>query len=239
MSDIRQARYHSSQPDTETSLLWTHVVSSERKGNNKQQQSIVSFNPTIVKRPVTDTEASQQVINGEAPPSPVAVIISFLKGMEQDSVFIDLTPVKDRNLLNKALLQFNDSSKDAELYEEFFGYRKQPRHYLGYPFLETMWLLNGEGRKTLIEEDITLEDDTFVKGFPSYSANATIVKLTLENLPFLPALQLKEETAARLSVFGDVLDHSISSRNDGIYQGEGYANINLTVPSNLGYECQE
>ncbi|KAL7318955.1 hypothetical protein PS15m_002137 [Mucor circinelloides] len=238
MSDIRQARYNSSQPDTETPLLWTHVVSSKRKGNNKQQQSIVSFNPTIVKRPVTDAEASQQAINGEAPPAPVAVIRPFLKGMEQDSVFIDLTPVKDRNLLNKALLQFNDPSKEAELYEEFLGYRKQPRHYLGHAFLETMWLLNGEGRKTLIEEGITLEDGTFVKGFPSYPADATIVKLTLENLPFLPALQLKEEMAARLSVFGDVLDHGIS-RTDGIYQGEGYATLNLTVPSNPGYECQE
>ncbi|GAN05249.1 hypothetical protein MAM1_0085c04718 [Mucor ambiguus] len=76
------------------------------------------------------------------------------------------------------------------MYEEFLGYRKQPRHYLGHAILETMWLPGGEGRKSLIEMGITLDDGTFVKGFPSYPADATIVKLTLENLPFLPALKL-------------------------------------------------
>jgi len=238
MSDTGQVHQRSMQSDTETPLLWTHVVKSKRKGNNKQQHSIVSFNPTLVKRPVTDEESSQQSLTGESPPAPLAVIRPFLKGMEQDSVFIDLTPVKDRNLLNKALLQFNEDSNDSDMYEEFLGYRKQPRHYLGHAFLETMWLLNGQGRRTLIEDGIILEDGTFIKGFPSYPADATIVKLTLENLPFLPALQLKEEMAARLSAFGDVLDLGIS-RTDGVYQGEGYATLNLTVPSSLDYDCQE
>ncbi|KAK4509838.1 Saccharopine dehydrogenase [Mucor velutinosus] len=238
MSDTSQVHQRSSQAETAAPLLWTHVVNSRRKGNNRQQQSIVSFNPTIVKRPVTEAEASQQAINGDTSPPPQAVIRPFLKGVEQDSVFIDLTPIKDRNLLNKALLQFNEASNAEDMYEEFLGYRKQPRHYLNHAFLETMWLPNSEGRKTLIEEGITLEDGTFVKGFASYHADATIVKLTLENLPFLPALQLKEEMAARLSAFGDVLDHGIS-RTDGIYQGEGYATLNLTVPSSPGYECQE
>ncbi|EPB81433.1 hypothetical protein HMPREF1544_11868, partial [Mucor circinelloides 1006PhL] len=142
MSDTGQVHQRSMQSDTETPLLWTHVVKSKRKGNNKQQHSIVSFNPTLVKRPVTDEESSQQSLTGESPPAPLAVIRPFLKGMEQDSVFIDLTPVKDRNLLNKALLQFNEDSNDSDMYEEFLGYRKQPRHYLGHAFLETMWLLN-------------------------------------------------------------------------------------------------
>ncbi|KAK4515409.1 uncharacterized protein ATC70_010354 [Mucor velutinosus] len=197
MSDTSQIHQRSSQADTAAPLLWTHVVNSRRKGNNRQQQSIVSFNLTIVKRPVTEAEASQQAINGDASPPPQAVIRPFLKGVEQDSAFIDLTPIKDFNLLKKALLQFNESSNAEDMYEEFLG----------------------EGRKILIEEGITLEDGTFVKEFASYHADAAIVKLTLENLPFLPAFQLKEEMAARLSAFGDVLDHGIS-RTDGIYQGE-------------------
>lgn len=162
--------------------------------------------------------------------------------MEQDSVFIDLTPVKDRNLLDKALLQFNEESNESDMYEKFLGgYRKQPRHYLGHAFLETTWLLNnGQGRRTLIEDGIILEGGTFIKGFPSYPADATIVKLTLENLPFLPAaLQMKEEMAARLSAFGDALDLGIS-RTDGVYQGEGYATLNLTVLSTSPEDdCQE
>ncbi|KAL0144117.1 CCHC-type zinc finger transcription factor, partial [Mucor lusitanicus] len=219
-------------------LLWSHVVKPRGKGNNQQQQTIVSFNPTLVRRPVTDEASAQQAVNGEAAPSPMAVIRPFMKGVEEDSVFIDLTPIKDRSLLNKALLKFNEASDESGMNEDFLGYRRHPRHYLHHAFLETMWLYNSDGRKTLIEDGITLEDGTFVKGFASYPADATIVKLTLENLPFLPALQLKEEMAARLSAFGDVLDHGIS-RTDGIYQGEGYATLNLTVPANPYYECQE
>ncbi|GAN11881.1 hypothetical protein MAM1_1189d11503 [Mucor ambiguus] len=93
------------------------------------------------------------------------------------------------------------------MYEELLRYCNQPRDYLGHAFLEILWWLpGGEGRKSLIEMGITLDDGAFVKGFPSYPADATIVvvKLTLENLPFLPDLKLKKEMAARLSAFGDV-----------------------------------
>ncbi|KAK4509802.1 Deoxyuridine 5'-triphosphate nucleotidohydrolase [Mucor velutinosus] len=238
MSDTSHIHHSPSQPDAETPLLWTHVVGSKRKGNNKKQQSIVSFNPTLIQRPVTEAEASQQAINGEASSGPMAVIRPFLKGIEEDSVFIDLTPVKDRNLLNKALLKFNEATTNSELYEDFLGYRSKPRHYLGHAFLETMWLPECVGRTTLINDGITLEDGTYLRGFPSYPGDATIVKLTLQNLPFLPALQLKEEMATRLSRYGDVLDHGIS-RTNGIFQGEGYATLNLTVPSSPDYACDE
>ncbi|KAI8047285.1 uncharacterized protein B0P05DRAFT_592711 [Gilbertella persicaria] len=221
--------------NNENPLLWTHVVRSKRKGNNnKKNQSIVSFNPTLVNLPVTEEESSQNALNGSSPPAPIAVIRPFIKGMEQDSVFIDLTPVKDRSLLNKALLKFNEDAENIGYYEDFLGYRKQTRNYLGYDFLETMWLYNSVGRKTLIEEGITLEDGTFVKGFPSYPADATIVRLTLENLPFLPAIQLKEEMAARLSCFGEVLDHGIS-RTDGIFHGT----LNLTLSATPENGCME
>ncbi|OAD00897.1 CCHC-type zinc finger transcription factor [Mucor lusitanicus CBS 277.49] len=238
MSDTSHIHRSPLQHDPESPLLWTHVVGNKGKGNNKQQQSIVSFNPTLIHRPVTEAEASQQAINGESPSGPKAVIRPFLKGTEEDSVFIDLTPVKDRNLLNKALLKFNDTADNCGSYEDFLGYRSKPRHYLGHAFLETMWLPGCEGRNTLINDGITLEDGTYLKGFPSYPGDATIVKLTLQNLPFLPALQLKEEMVNRLSRYGDVLDHGIS-RTNGIYQGEGYATLNLTVPSSPYYECQE
>ncbi|KAL0137100.1 CCHC-type zinc finger transcription factor [Mucor lusitanicus] len=240
MSNTNTVHRNSSGDSHDAPLLWTHhVVKSRRKGNNQQEQTIVSFNPTILKRPVTEEVSAQQAVNGEAAPSSMDVIHPFLKGVEEDSVFIDLTPIKDRNMLNKALLKFNEASNESGMHEDFLGYRRQPRHYLlHHAFLETMWLYNSDGRKTLIEDGITLEDGTFVKGFASYPADATIVKLTLENLPFLPALQLKKEMAARLSAFGDVLDHGIS-RTDGIYQREEYATLNLTVPANPYYECQE
>ena len=233
----QQQTNQNSSSNNERHMLWTHVVQSRRKGNSKKQQ-IVSFNPTLVHRPVTEAESSQNAINGTSPPGPIAVVRPFIKGMEQDSVLIDLTSVKDRSLLNKALLQFNEGTENSDYYEDFLGYRKQTRNYLGHDFLETMWLSTALGRKTLIETGITLEDGTFVKGFPSYPADATIVRLKMENLPFLPAIQLKEEMAKRLSCFGDVLDHGIS-RTDGIFHGEGYATINLTLAAIPANECLE
>lgn len=201
--DSSQVYKASSQPSTETPLLWTQVVNSKRKGNNKKQQSIVSFNnSTLTNRPVTDTEASQQtiIINGEASSrDPNAVIQPLLKGIEQeDSLFTDLTPpVKDQNLLNRLYYYYYSSSSTklsliiTDTYEDFLSYRCKPRYFLGHAFLQTrIWLLNGKCRQTHINEAATLEDDgTFVKAFPSYPADATIVKRTIENLPFfLPAL---------------------------------------------------
>ncbi|KAL9539561.1 hypothetical protein PS6_011157 [Mucor atramentarius] len=68
----------------------------------------------------------------------------FMKGVEEDSVFIDLGTVKDRTLLDKALVKFNEEAEKTDM--------KQTRQYLGHRFLETLWLPNAEGRKTLIED---------------------------------------------------------------------------------------
>ncbi|CEP16722.1 hypothetical protein [Parasitella parasitica] len=123
--------------------------------------------------------------------------------MESDSVLIDITHVKGRALLNKAMLKFNKDSENGGFYEDFFGCRKQTLNYLGHDFLETKWLFHGKGRRPLIEDDLTLEDGTIVKGFPSYIADATIVSLKLENLPFLPQM------AECLSCFGEPLSRVI------------------------------
>ena len=233
----QQHQRHSNDSNSTGPMLWTHVVKSRKKGNNKKEQ-IVSFNPTLITRPVTEEESAQNSLNGTAPPAPVAVIRPFIKGMEQDSVLIDLTPIKDRSLLNKALLKFNEEADNNGFVEDFLGYRRQTRKYLGHEFLETMWTPSSPGRQIIIDSGITLDDGTFIKGFPSYPADATIVRLKLENLPFLPAIDLKEAMAQRLSDFGDVLDHGIS-KTDGIFHGEGYATLNLTVINSTANQCQE
>lgn len=115
----QQTHPNSSSSINERPMLWAHVVQSRRKGNNKKQ--IVSFNPTMIQRPVTDAEASQNAIHGTFPSGPIAVVRPFIKGMEQDSVFIDLTTVKDRGILNKALLKFNEGSNNSDFYEDFLG----------------------------------------------------------------------------------------------------------------------
>ncbi|KAG2195093.1 hypothetical protein INT46_003409, partial [Mucor plumbeus] len=119
----------SSQSSQDISGVWTQVVS--RGARNKKKQNF-SFKPTIVQRSVTDQESSQQVLNDSSSPAPFEVVRPFIKGMEQDSVLIDLFTVKDRSLLNKALLKFNESAEKSDYYEEFLGYRKQTRNYLGH-----------------------------------------------------------------------------------------------------------
>ncbi|KAI8074330.1 uncharacterized protein B0P05DRAFT_588636 [Gilbertella persicaria] len=126
---------HKQQPEpnsnyyNENLLLWTHIVRSKRKGNNnKKNQFIVSSNPTLVSRLGTEEVSSQHALNGFISPALIAVIRPLIKGMEQDSVFIDLTPVKDRSLSNKALLKFNEDAENTGFYEDFLGYRKQTRN---------------------------------------------------------------------------------------------------------------
>ncbi|CEP09129.1 hypothetical protein [Parasitella parasitica] len=114
------------------------------------------------------------------------------------------------------MLKFNEDSEKEGFYEDFLGRRKQTRH----DFWETIWLFHGKGRRTLIDDD------------------ATIVRLKLENLPFLPAMELKAEMAERLSCFGEVLDYGIS-KSDGIFQGEGYATLNLSLADSPDNECME
>ncbi|KAI8646976.1 hypothetical protein BD408DRAFT_439766, partial [Parasitella parasitica] len=172
----QQQQQSSSDSNNRRPMLWTHVVKSRKKGKNQKEQ-IVSFNPTLITRPVTEAESTQNALNGATPPAPMAVIRPFIKGMEQDSILIDLTTIKDRSLLNKELLKFNEEAEKHGLTEEFLGYRRQTRKYLGHEFLETMWTPSSPSRQTIIDSGITLEDGTFVKGFPSYNADATIVRL--------------------------------------------------------------
>ncbi|KAL9545608.1 hypothetical protein PS6_008122 [Mucor atramentarius] len=219
--------------------LWTHVVRNNKKGKQKQQQQNVSFNPTLITPPVSLADSSQNGSTANPTRAPIAMVRPFMNGFEEDSVFIDLGTVKDRNLLDKALVQFNEEAEKTDLYEDFLGYRKQTRQYLGHHFLETLWLPNAVGRKTLIEDGITLEDGTYLKGFPSFAEDANIVRVTMEKLPFLPAVQLKKEMAERFSCFGDVLDHGIFKTENGIFQGEGYVTLNLTLSNIPDNDCME
>ncbi|KAK4515206.1 uncharacterized protein ATC70_002816 [Mucor velutinosus] len=199
--------------------LWTHVVRNNKKGKQKQQQQNVSFNPTLITPPVSPADSSQNVSAANSTPAPIAMVRPFMKGVEEDAVFIDLATVQNRNLLDKAFVKFNEEAERTDMYEDFLGYRKQTRQYLGHHYLETLWLPTSAGRKHLIENGITLEDGTYLKGFPSFPEDANIVRVTMEKLPFLPAVQLKKEMAERFSCFGDVLDHGIFKTENGIFQG--------------------
>jgi hypothetical protein len=90
-----------------------------------------------------------------------------------------------------------------------------------------MWTVGSVGHRAIIEDGLTLEDGTYVKGFPSFPADAHIVQLKIERLPFLPSTLLKTELETRLSKFGQVLDMGLQLSNR-CYTGRAYATLNLT-----------
>ncbi|KAI8642457.1 hypothetical protein BD408DRAFT_416562 [Parasitella parasitica] len=89
-------------------MLWSHLVRSKRK--------------IITTTKAVDCFRQSHFVT----PSPIAVIRPFVKKKWN----------KDRTFLNKALLKFNETAEAAGHHEDFLGYRKQIRTYLGHDFLE-------------------------------------------------------------------------------------------------------
>lgn len=90
------------------SIPWSVVASGKGKKGNKRQ--LISFKPTIA-QPISSITDSNQALSGQTPPAPVELVRPFLKGAEKGSVLIDITHIKDLNLLPMALDEFN---KDAD-----------------------------------------------------------------------------------------------------------------------------
>jgi hypothetical protein len=92
-------------------------------------------------------------------------------------------------------------------------------------------------KKNSILAGITLPDNTFVKGYKSLPAEAQIVRLKLERLPFKPVSILTKEMDHRLSKFGNVLDLGII-RSDGCLTGLGYVTLDINPAANKGKHLQ-
>ncbi|KAK4522011.1 uncharacterized protein ATC70_004550 [Mucor velutinosus] len=220
--------------------LWTHVVRNKKKGKQKQQQQQnVSFNPTLITPSCFACRFEPERFRIKLNSSTYCYGTPIHERSRREFRLYRLATVKNRTLLDKALVKFNEEAERTDMYENFLGYRKQTRQYLGHHYLETLWLPTSAGRKHLIENGITLEDGTYLKGFPSFPEDANIVHATMEKLPFLPAVQLKKEMAERFSCFGDVLDHGIFKTENGIFQGKGYATLNLTLSHDPRNECMD
>lgn len=228
-NNTEPANTRSHSPST-SDVPWTQVVG---RGKQKNKRQMISFKPTIA-QPVRSSSESNLALSDQPAPAPVELVRPFLKGAEKGSVFIDITHIKDHTLLRAALDNFN---KDAETtgrgYNEFLGRCEKTRTYLNHVFMETLWTHQSDSYNTIVNDGIMLSDNTFVKGFPSYSADSNIVRLTIENLPFLPFPILKADFEKQMARFGEVLDFGISKK-DGYYMGHGFA----TIQTPTGTACQ-
>ncbi|EPB86182.1 hypothetical protein HMPREF1544_06994 [Mucor circinelloides 1006PhL] len=111
---------------------------------NKGKQRHVPFSPTIV-QPSVAISASSQALTSESQPSSVELVRPFIKGLERNSVLIDITHIKDIALLEERLKQFNNADNQTDLYNNFIGYPETIRTYVVHRFLETMWVHHSSG----------------------------------------------------------------------------------------------
>ncbi|KAI7887776.1 uncharacterized protein EV154DRAFT_554382 [Mucor mucedo] len=136
-------------------------------------------------------------------PEKIEMVRPFIKGIERNSVLIDVTDVKDTQLLRQSLQDFNlDAEKGKASY---IGRLASVQKYLKRSFMETMWTLGSQGHHTILNEGITLSDGSFIKGSRSLPAESRIVKVILERLPFLQPEDLMINMDKRLSIFWGIL----------------------------------
>lgn len=203
-------------------------------------RTTMTFKPTIVHMPLassaTENSSNQSLMteNSESLEK-VEMVRPFLKGIEDDSVLIDVTGLPDSNLLRSAMQEFN---KDAHLYKgynDYIGRVPKTRKYMNREILETCWMKDSPGHQAILK-GFKLKDGTFIKGFPSLPADDTIVNISFDRLPMEPVPVLKSIMKDRLSHFGEVLDYGISY-TQGDYVGQGYATLNTTPrPDEEPYE---
>ncbi|CEP08718.1 hypothetical protein [Parasitella parasitica] len=221
----------SSSSSSSPSDSWVMVTK-----RNRGKQHHLPYKPTIV-QPSVATTASSQALSGDPQPSPVELVRPFLKGLERDSVLIDITKIKDITLLEERFKQFNTANDPNDLYcNDFLGYPETVRTYLGHRFLETMWVYDSIGRATVMNDGVFLSDGSYIKGFASYPNDTKIVHVKLENLPYLPARMVMNDMQRILSYYGEVLDLGLTQIN-GVYHGKGYATLNLTKPHTVENIC--
>ncbi|KAK4521174.1 uncharacterized protein ATC70_013119 [Mucor velutinosus] len=231
MANITRSRANSNDPaaarspsTTQMDTPWPVVTAGKGKNRSKKQHQLISFKPTFV-QPRASTTESTQALTDQPPPAPVGLVVPYIKGAEKGSVLIDITHVKNFYLLREALDAFNkNADTSGRDYNEFLGRCEKNRTYLNHEYMETLWAANTASYNTIVNEGIILSDNTFIKGFPSYPADASIVRLSLSRLPFLQLPLLKTTLKEWLTRFGEVLDFGLSKK-DGYYVGGGYATI--------------
>lgn len=114
-------------------------------------------------------------MSSQPAPRLVELVRPFIKELESGSVLIDITHVKDHSLLRIALDAFNKEAEADIEHNEFSGRLEKTRAYLNHVFMETIWASNTPSYREITTDGILLSNGTFIKGFPSYAAESTIV----------------------------------------------------------------
>ena len=159
----------------------------------------------------------------------IQVARPFLKGSVNNSIFVDITTVRDKKLFLVELATFcND---DENLWAVADQILRENQH------LDAELTVSPSMYQQLCSKGLNLPsfDDQF-DVFPSLSPSAELMKVTLSGLPHQygrrdgDLSQLHTDMQCNLSPFGKIVDSGIIKGSSGIYSGKGY--VVLEKPSN-------
>lgn len=154
------------------------------------------------------------------------MIRPYIKGLEDNSILIDMTDVKNWDTFFQSLHAFNIPSEQRD----YIGRIPKLYKHLQRSFVETAWRPDSQGEKATLGGYL-LEDGTFIKGFRSLPAEADIVRIKLDRLPLRLEDQLQSEMRLILGQYGQILNLGLYYTSMGCFMGQGYATLNLS-PTN-------
>lgn len=189
-----------------TSFRKTFVQASPPSSVRNEQGQKSSTSPT--------NEANTIATSSTSLVDSFEVVRPYIKGSEEDSILIDITEVKNWDLLVDSFNKFGHDS--------YIGRVGRVHKYLQRSYMETIWARHSEGESKILE-GYFLDDGTYVKGYRSFHHEAEIVRVKLEKLPFLVEPELKLEMEVVLRDYGQILDLGIFRTSAGCYMGHGYA----------------
>lgn len=203
------------------------------KRNNLSWSKVVSRNIVSARHtPTTPPRSPYSTVDDNTSPAAdigndffPSGIVPWIKGLEEDSVLIDVTMIKDVNKLKDFLSSFNN---DGQIH--YFGRLLVERKYLQRTYIETAWDLNSTIYRQLCNTRLQLDDQTIIKGYNSLPSDAQIARVRVERLPLIHPDKLKEQMERRFAAFGKVLDVGFVTDRK-CFVGQGYVILNLNPPN--------
>ncbi|EIE77754.1 hypothetical protein RO3G_02458 [Rhizopus delemar RA 99-880] len=200
-------------------LSWVNVVHAGHQKTSSflamsTNNSTTQSHGVGIGQPDTNAEMSPSNLNAQASRP-------FLKGSVPNSIFVDITTVKDKKIFLTELTAFCQGNEHLWAVADQIR-REYQRMYAELTVSPAMY-------ERLCTEGLQLPSftDRFL-AFPSLSPSAELLKVTLTGLPHQYGrrdgglAQLHSDMQRNLSSFGHIIDSGTVRGTSGFYSGKGY-----------------
>ncbi|KAG1257463.1 hypothetical protein G6F68_009287 [Rhizopus microsporus] len=200
-------------------LSWVNVVHAGHQKTSSflamsTNNSTIQLHGVGIGQPDTNAEMSPSNLNAQA-------TRPFLKGSVPNSIFVDITTVKDKKIFLTELTAFCQGNEHLWAVADQIR-REYQRLYAEITVSPAMY-------ERLCTESLQLPSftDRF-HAFPSLSPSAELLKVTLTGLPHQYGrrdgglAQLHSDMQRNLSSFGHIIDSGTIRGTSGIYSGKDY-----------------